>query len=175
MSEVLIRTTIDSPWIHLEPIRVGAIPGGEGTPDCYVTVETMGKKRLRIDVYTGPDRGFVFEKPMIWGSFVVIGLGNYVYLVCLKSLEVRTFDLGNYLSQLWPTEEYLLVASAERLFQIERSGSLKWSSERLGVDGVRIVRVHHDAIDGEGEWNPPGGWKPFRVNLKSGSVRDKGP
>jgi hypothetical protein len=140
-----------------------------------VTVERTGKTRLRIDVYAGPDRGYGFEKSLIWGNFVVIGLGNFVYLVHLESHEVKTLDLDSYLSQIWPTEEYLLVASAERLFRIEQSGILKWSSDRLGVDGVRIVDVHHDAIVGEGEWNPPGGWKPFRVNLKSGFVRDKGP
>jgi hypothetical protein len=43
-----------------------------------------------------------------------------------------------------------------------------WESERLGIDGVVVHAVEGDVIEGDGEWDPPGGWQPFELSLASG-------
>jgi hypothetical protein len=30
------------------------------------------------------------------------------------------------------------------------------------------VKVVGTTIEGQGEWDPPGGWRPFRVDLRTG-------
>jgi hypothetical protein len=40
----------------------------------------------------------------------------------------------------------------------------------MGVDGVIARNVAGGVIEGEGEWDPPGGWEPFRILLSSGTA-----
>lgn len=47
---------------------------------------------------------------------------------------------------------------------------MKWTTQRLGIDGVIVDGVANGIIEGQGEWNPPGGWERFRVKLDSGSL-----
>ena len=49
-------------------------------------------------------------------------------------------------------------------------GSLLWTSEELGIDGVVVNDFDHDIIRGDGEWDPPGGWRPFAVNANNGKI-----
>ena len=170
MIDVTIQDRIDRPWTQTRPIGLGSIPKGLGTPDRYVTVSANGKPHMLIDMYADSDHAHIFEKALIWCDFVTIGFGHCVYLVELESHGIKTFDLGNYFSQLYPAKGYLLIASAEHLLRVESSGSVKWSSQRLGIDGVKIDCVEDGIIKGEGEWDPPGGWKPFKVHLDSGSL-----
>jgi hypothetical protein len=80
-----------------------------------------------------------------------------------------TLDLDDYFGHLYPLEHCLLVASSQRLFCVATDGIVKWSSRELGIDGVVVSRVWDAIIDGEGQWDPPGGWKPFRIRLDTGS------
>lgn len=45
------------------------------------------------------------------------------------------------------------------------------ATEQLGIDGVvvSIVDVEKSLVHGQGEWDPPGGWKPFTVRLGDGT------
>lgn len=45
---------------------------------------------------------------------------------------------------------------------------MEWENRGLGIDGVLVHEISGDVIAGEGEWDPPGGWKPFRVRLNTG-------
>jgi hypothetical protein len=47
-------------------------------------------------------------------------------------------------------------------------GNLVWQSDVLGIDGVIVDDVDNALIRGRGEWDPPGGWKPFAVSVKTG-------
>ena len=51
---------------------------------------------------------------------------------------------------------------------LDEEGELLWTSPALGVDGVLVHSIDDGVIAGEGEWDPPGGWRPFRVALSSG-------
>jgi hypothetical protein len=81
---------------------------------------------------------------------------------------VSSLDLGSYFGRLYAGDSYLLAASAERLFRIGLDGTLLWASDPLGLDGVVVSCVAGGVVKGEGEWDPPGGWRPFRVCLDAG-------
>jgi len=38
----------------------------------------------------------------------------------------------------------------------------------LGIDGIIVASTSDGVISGEGEWDPPGGWRPFRLSLATG-------
>jgi len=70
-------------------------------------------------------------------------------------------------------DDRLLIADATRLTSIDEHGETLWVSDTLGIDGVVVDDVQEGVIVGQGEWDPPGGWKPFRLSLASGrSVAD---
>lgn len=39
----------------------------------------------------------------------------------------------------------------------------------LGIDGVLVTVIDNGVVGGEAELDPPGGWKPFRVDLETGA------
>ena len=102
----------------------------------------------------------------------MIGLGRSVHLVPLSGELPRTLSLGagglDYFGHLCPHHDVLLVASGTRLFCLDTSGRLLWTSDDLGIDGVVVTRVDGDTIHGQGEWDPPGGWRPFALDLRTG-------
>ena len=167
--KINFQGTIDPPWINIKPLRVGAVPLGLSTPDCYLTIETATGPWLRIDLYgRSGEESYAFEDAIVWRGFVAIGWGSRFFLVQPDERMARVLDLEGYFGHLYPEEDYLLVASGERLHRIEPDGSVLWTSERLSIDGVLVDQVSNGIIEGQGEWDPPDGWRPFRVSLSSG-------
>ena len=167
---VEFRSTIDLPWTLLVPIRIGQVRPALGTAPRMVTVGTDAAPLLRVDVYpSGDSECFAFEEARVWSKGVAIGFGHCFHFVDLESKRVTSFDLGSYFGRTYPSGEFLLVASAERLFRIGPDGRLEWRSEQLGIDGVIVDRVSGALIEGQGEWAPPGGWRPFRLMAAFGT------
>jgi hypothetical protein len=165
--KVSFRNVIESPWMDMEPTRVGPVPSAKGTPDVFVIAEENDHPVLRVDVYV--DYESAFAESIAWKHWIVIGIGHHLHLVPLTGDNSSTLDLNDYFGHLYPLDHCLLVASGQRLFCVTTAGIVKWSSPELGIDGVIVSRVCDGIIEGEGEWDPPGGWKPFRLRLDSGS------
>jgi hypothetical protein len=51
---------------------------------------------------------------------------------------------------------------------IEIAGGILWKSIQCAIDGVIITSIKNDTVLGLGEWDPPGGWEPFKLDLKTG-------
>jgi hypothetical protein len=45
-----------------------------------------------------------------------------------------------------------------------------WKSDVLAIEGVIVQDVGPVVIRGEGEWDPPGGWKPFAIAVVDGKA-----
>ncbi|MGE5139772.1 MAG: hypothetical protein ACM3JD_09935 [Rudaea sp.] len=168
MSLPVLSQTLETPWTELEPIRVGQVPPGLGTPDLYVTAP-VEKATLRVDVYADrSSESLSFKEAIIWADWLVIGFGHRLYLISLVTQLPITINLGSYFAHLYPQTELLLVATAERVYGIDRGGKVKWISPQLAIDGVIIQSIVGDVASGAGQWDPPGGWRPFRLHLHSG-------
>jgi len=157
------RSTISEPWTSLEPICVGDLQT-VATPQRHVVVDT-GKKLLRIDIYTAAQ---AFEEVVFWRELVVIGFGDQVFLVPTGDGEPKEIKVGTYFGHLYVEGGALLVASESRLLRVSPQGRVIWASVHLGIDGVIVDRIQNGVVYGEGEWDPPGGWKPFVLGLDTG-------
>lgn len=159
---------IEGEWLTVECIRAGRVPTAGRTPDCYVTVTEDDNPVLRVDVFAyGPD-SFAFQEAVLWQDNLIIGFGSYVHAVSLADHSVVTIALESYFGHLYPTAEYLLLASGTHLFRMELDRSILWQSELLGIDGVVVHEPGLLVVRGEGEWDPPGGWRPFAVLAANG-------
>ena len=123
---------------------------------------------MRVDLYGHSDESYTLTDAIIWQGLLVVGWGHRLYLVDLKTHKVQGHRLGSYFGHLYTHENVLLVASAEQLFRMEPDGSIAWTTKRLGIDGVLVERIENGIVEGEGEWDAPGGWRPFRIHLNSG-------
>lgn len=169
MIEIVYSDVLDEPALRLAPIRVGRVPRHLPTPDLYVIASDEEGVRRRIDVYG--DSGaevFCFTEAILWQRWVVIGFGNQVHLVALDGNITISLPLGAYFGSLYPAGTFLLVASATSLLCVAPDGSVRWTCEWLGMDGVIVDEVRAGIIYGEGEWDPPGGWRPFQISLENG-------
>lgn len=164
--------TLSAEWSALAPVRVGRAPSGFRVPSAYVTVQSDGGDPiLRCDVYSaGEAQCFAFGDVRIWKHWVAIGFGEAFHLVGLGGEPPISVALGSYFGHVYPGEECLLVASSDHLYRFDVDGAMRWRSARVGLDGVVVERVEGDAIVGMGEWDPPGGWRPFRISLASGTT-----
>ena len=160
--------TIERAWLQMLPTRIGGIPAGLGTPHKYILLSNDAGPALRVDAYRNSDECFAFNDAVIWHDYLVIGWGDFAYLVHTDTGSVIKHSLGIYFGHIYADSNYLLIASGERLIRIRRDGSLQWTSDVLGIDGVIIGDVTDGIISGEGEWDPPGGWRPFRISLDDG-------
>lgn len=160
--------SIDPPWLALHPSRIGDVPSGRGTPCRYIVLELNGQPALRVDAYPSSNECFAFNDAVLWREFLVVGWGECVYLVDVNTGAITKHSLGMYFGYVYANDEYLLVASGDRLRRIAQDGSIQWTSDVLGIDGVVVRNVFNGIISGDGEWDPPGGWQTFRVTLDSG-------
>lgn len=168
---IRFQQVIESPWTELNPIRVGTIPPGLGTPYAFVLVESPDQTRIRIDVYADSSKeSFIFQDVALWREWAIIGFGHKVHLVPLDQNPTITINLDSYFGHLYLTDDMLLIATAEQLHCFNRDGARRWSSPELGLDGVVVHHIEKDMIHGEGEWDPPGGWKSFQLRITSGEL-----
>jgi hypothetical protein len=166
MYQLELRHAIEAPWVAMEPIRVGTVPGLLSTPGVYVTVEQDGMPLMRIDAW--PAAKGPFTDVLMWRGFVVLGWGDQVHLVDPSKRQFSSFSCDGYFGHLYPLDDHLLIADASLLTCINARGELIWQSEAQGIDGVVVDEVVGDTILGQGEWDPPGGWRPFRLSLETG-------
>jgi hypothetical protein len=166
--QATFRAVLDPKWLGLQPVRLGYVPPGIPSPALYVLVEKGDEHHLRIDLYAHSGDCHAFQEAIIWRQSVLIGFGHHVYCVRLGPLDVSNVDLGSYFGHFYALDDCLLVASAECLLRLEEDGRMTWKTTPLGIDGVVIHRIADGIVEGEGEWDPPGGWRPFRIRLGPG-------
>jgi hypothetical protein len=168
MLRVTIQATVEAAWMAVASVRLGLVPAGLPTPDAYVCLAGDDGPLLRIDLWKSGGECHAFTAAEMWGSLVVIGWGESVHAVEVRTQQVQTIPLGSYFGHLYPGQDHLLVASAERLHAVRPDGSVAWRSDVLGLDGVLVHDLADDTIHGRGEWDPPGGWRDFTISRITG-------
>lgn len=162
-------TTRNAAWADIAFLDVGT---SEAVAEpVYVHVSVHGKPWLRIDVYE-PGALAGFQEVIVWNSLIAIGLGSRVHVVDPGDKTVTTVPSDGYFGHFHTAGDTLLMASAERLLCLRPDRSLAWTSEVLGIDGVVVHSADAEAIEGVGEWDPPGGWRPFRISTATGMPVD---
>lgn len=168
MITVQMLDAVEDSWRDVRVVRVGDVLPGVTLPTVFVTVADGEKPLLRVDVYE--EGHSPFREAMVWEGWIVIGAGSYIHLVETGGSDKRSVDLGFYFGYLYPAGNRLLVASGDRLFCLTPEAEVAWTSAELGVDGVLVSDIDDGIVNGRGEWDPPGCWLPFQVNLTTGAL-----
>ena len=169
MLSVTQLRAIDPPWTLMPPLRVGRIPSGLGTADLFVTISDSEAPLLRVDVYADFG-GYPFQNAIVWHERVFLGICEVVYVIDPRTGTASEIRLESYFAAFYFHDEYLLVASGQSLVRISGQGQVLWRNTNLGLDGVVVKSVDGGRIQGAGEWDPPGGWRTFSIQLESGQA-----
>jgi len=118
-----------------------------------------------------------FSELLLNEHHIAILYGQHVYIVDIASQQIRTVYLYDYVGHLYPLPDVyadvlsdrFLVATFEYVFLVDIHGNIIWQSPMCAVDGVLISEVADGVIYGRGDWDPPGGWEPFRLSLNDGT------
>jgi hypothetical protein len=163
---ISIRPAIDPPWTALLPVRLGSVSTGQGTPNAFVMVEENGKPCRRFDLYLDPSH-FALAA-IAWNDWLVFGFDDRVTLVPQTHGQHIHLCLGDYFISFHAEPDYLLAVSAIGIVRLDERGAVIWRNDDLGLDGVIVDHISDGVITGHGEWDPPGGWRPFRLSLVYG-------
>lgn len=167
----------EDPWPECGQVIVacGETPGSKVAASVSVVVD--GVLIARVDILESAGQS-CFRSVRSIDGLVYIGFGQFVFVVNVYLGQVRRYSLIGYFGHLYASGELehpdshisVLATSASEVLAFDRAGGLMWKQSDLGLDGVVLHRASMRQIDGEGEWDPPGGWQPFSLNPETGSI-----
>jgi hypothetical protein len=118
------------------------------------------------------DCGYNFRSEAVADDgLLAVGHNAFIFLYDLVGgKNLLTFQLAGYFSGLYWHEGLLFVADAGSLLCVDREGGILWRHTGLGIDGVIIEEFRGSKIYGSGEWDPPGGWQDFVLDIRTGKT-----
>jgi len=135
----------------------------------YLVIDDDGHSavyEIRYDRHCSP-----FKQALGMGELLAVGSEEYFYLFNrITNKPLLRLKLEGYFSHLYSDDGLFYVADAGGLFCIEKNGTIRWHNNNLAVDGVIIYEFTSNEILGSGEWDPPGGWRNFTLNKKTGTL-----
>lgn len=155
---------------------------------CSVLVYLKNEPSVILNIYSMcDDDGYILEqcfKEIKTNHNVVAVLhGMHVHLYDMQTCHISSIAFNDYVGHLYSIPDVLsdhltsdfIVTTFEYVFLVSISGGIKWRSERCAIDGVVIYRIENGVIYGSGEWDPPGGWEPFTLDLSTGTFISQPP
>ena len=162
-------------WRHVPHFAVGQASLTRAEPVLSLGIIAGGRPTWRIDLHRGLGDS-CFQDVRCVGSSVYIGYGQHVIVFEPEHERFALHPLDGYFGHLYVAADLetsesafgLLAASASELLRFDDHGQLLWRRSGLGIDGVLVDSISQGAVLGRGEWDPPGGWRPYRLQLNSG-------
>ena len=112
-----------------------------------------------------------FRDVYLAGNILGVGHEEHFYMFDVeKSLNLLTLKVAGYFSGLYFNNDLFYVASAHGIYCVNNKGGINWTNINLAIDGVIITSFEDKFILGEGEWDPPGGWREFKVDRLTGQL-----
>lgn len=155
--------------------------GHKGSRDRRLLISKDAEPVLILQLYVRADeRGWrvssAFCEFLLNESHVAIICGDYFHVFDMATHLFKSYPLGDYVGHIYSVPDIhsdrlhdrVMVATYCHVFLIEIPTGIVWKSSHCAIDGVVITSLENDTVHGIGEWDPPGGWEPFKLDLKTG-------
>jgi outer membrane protein assembly factor BamB len=117
-----------------------------------------------------------FREAMLLDNILIAGYEGFFYAFdVLSQKTLLVLEMDGYFGHLYINEDHIYVTAAGTIYSIDRTGKVIWSNNNIGVDGIIIEQFTSTEISGSGEWDPPGGWKDFVLDKKTGQRKQNTP
>jgi hypothetical protein len=131
----------------------------------------------RVDILASAGHS-CFQSLRTSDGLVYIGFGQHVFVADVKLNQILSYRLDGYFGHLYNAGDLenldrrisVIATSASEVLTFSPTGNVRWKQSGLGLDGVVIHSVSAGRLKGEGEFDPPGGWRRFALVEESGEV-----
>ncbi|MTW12530.1 hypothetical protein GM658_18130 [Pseudoduganella eburnea] len=132
-------------------------------------------QRIQIDVLASAGLP-CFKDARCVDQIAYFGFGHCIFIFDTKTRELVRHQVDGYFGHMYdgsdfehfPVQLSVIVTSASEALAFSRQGKLLRVWSNLGIDGVTLNAVNESQIEGEGECDPPGGWRKFALTLDHG-------
>ena len=155
--------------------------GTNGEMDRWLLISKDAEPILILQLYVRVDEdgwliSSTFSEFLLNESHVAIICGDHLYVFDMATHSFRSHRLGDYVAHIYSVPDIhsdrlqgrILVTTYAHVFLIDILVGILWKSIRCAIDGVIITSIENETVLGLGEWDPPGGWEPFKLDLKTG-------
>ncbi|MBZ0059732.1 hypothetical protein ACOYA6_07735 [Leclercia barmai] len=155
--------------------------GPNGEKDRRLLISNDGEPLLILQLYIRADEdgwliSSAFSGFLLNESHVAIICGDHFHVFEMATHTFRSYPLGDYVGHLYSVpdihsdrlQDRVLVATYCHVFLMDIAAGILWKSGQCAIDGVIVTSIENDTVLGEGEWDPPGGWESFKLDLKTG-------
>lgn len=117
-----------------------------------------------------------FSEFLLNNSHIAIICGDHFNVIDMTTHSFRSHSLGDYVAHIYSIPDVhsdrlhdrVMVTTYCHVFLIDIAAGILWKSSQCAVDGVILTSIENDTVLGLGEWDPPGGWELFKLDLKTG-------
>lgn len=156
-------TFLDTVPAGLTPILISGEESLNMTRKKFLLIEDTAFE-IRYAYHCSP-----FCEAHLTGNVLAVGFEGFFYLYNIsEKVSLLALEMEGYFGNLHLHNEQFFVADACGIYCINREGKIIWQNKNLGIDGV-IIHTFGDTITGQGEFDPPGGWVDFRLDVNSGT------
>ncbi|MCB5308094.1 hypothetical protein [Yersinia massiliensis] len=181
----LQATYLEQPTLSDETEGVSIIDvnpfGPDGEMDRRLLISKDAEPILILQLYVRADvDGWLissaFSEFLLNESHIAIIYGDHFHVVDITTHSFRSHPLGDYVAHIYSIPDVhsdrlhdrVMVTTYCHVFLIDIAAGILWKSSQCAIDGVIITSIENDTVLGLGEWDPPGGWESFKLDLKTG-------
>lgn len=155
--------------------------GPNGEKDRRLLISKDAEPILILQLYIRADEdgwliSSAFAEFLLNESHVAIICGDHFHVFDMATHAFKSHPLGDYVGHIYSVPDIhsdrlhnrVLVTTYCHVFLLDIAAGILWKSGQCAIDGVIITSVENDTVLGLGEWDPPGGWESFKLDLKTG-------
>jgi hypothetical protein len=136
----------------------------------YILLKVGGEYKkafeIRYEYHCSP-----FKETVVYNNQLAVGYEGFFYLFDITANKLLLcLEMSGYFGHLYLDKHAFFVTDAYGMYCICVDGQIRWRNRSLGIDGVTIEKIEDSKIYGSGEWDPPGGWKDFVIETKTGKL-----
>ena len=181
----LQATYIEQPTLGDETEGISIIDvnpfGTNGEKDRRLLIRKNAEPILILQLYVRADEdgcliSSAFSEFLLNDSHIAIICGDHFYVIDITTHSFKSHSLGDYVAHIYSIpsvhsdrlHDQVVVTTYCHVFLIDIATDILWKSSQCAIDGVIITSIENDTVFGLGEWDPPGGWESFKLDLKTG-------
>lgn len=157
--------------------------GANGKKDRRLLISKEAEPILILQLYVRADEdgwliSSAFSDFLLNESHVAIICGDHFHVYDMTTHTFKSHPLGDYVAHIYSVPDIysdrlndrVMVATYCHVFLIDITAGILWKSDRCAIDGVIITSIENGTVLGQGEWDPPGGWVSFKLDLQTGTA-----
>lgn len=135
----------------------------------YITVRNTDETVVYVfsisyNVHCSP-----FKQAILKNGLLFVGWEDRFYIFNIAENR-NLFDqqLMGYFGNFQIDHDLVFICDCQGIICTDVNGRIIWENKCLAIDGVLINEITMNTILGEGECDPPGGWRNFVLDKSSG-------